>query len=167
VAFEAARLLVAAGHSVGMVAMVDPPTVSARPAMRTLLKLLKPIVSPHSLGEAYDQMGRLERILRMSPRELLAKMHKQHNADKRLLRQLRWHPYTIAMAQYLPAPFDVPVIFFSAGHDGRAWRRLSSQLEVVEMPVGHDYCLSTGAAFLVKHLRQQIDSVAGGMVLQT
>jgi acyl-CoA synthetase (AMP-forming)/AMP-acid ligase II/thioesterase domain-containing protein len=161
VAFETARLLVADGHSVEMVAMIDPPTVSARPTMRTLLRLLKLIVSPHSLGEAYDQMGRLERILRMSPRELLAKIHKQHHADKRLLRQLRWHPYTIAMAQYLPAPFDVPVIFFSAGHDGRAWRRLSSQLEVVEMPVGHDYCLSTGAGVLVQHLRQRIDVVAG------
>lgn len=166
VAFEAARLLAAAGHRVEMVAMIDPPTVSARPAMRTLLRLLKPVVSPHRLGQVYDQIGRLERILRMSPGELLAKINKQRRTDKRLLHQLRWHPYTIAMAQYRPAPVDVPAIFFSAGHDGRAWRRLSSQLEVVEMPVGHDHCLSAGAEVLVKHLRQRIDVVVDGLIPQ-
>ncbi|MFL5159674.1 MAG: AMP-binding protein, partial [Microvirga sp.] len=166
VAFEAARLLVAAGHRVEMVAMVDPPTVSARPAMRTLLKLLKPIVSPHYLGRIYDQIGRVERVLRMPSGELLAKMQARLKADKQRLHLLRWHPYTTAMAQYRPAPFDVPVIFFSAGHDGRAWRRLSSQLEVIEMSVGHDHCLSIGAEVLVKHLRQRIDSVAGGLIPQ-
>jgi acyl-CoA synthetase (AMP-forming)/AMP-acid ligase II/thioesterase domain-containing protein len=166
VAFEAARLLVAAGHQVEMVAMVDPPTVSARPLMRTFLRLLNPIVSPYGLGQIYDQMGRLERVLRMPLGELLAKVHKQRNADKRLLRQLRWHPYTIAMAQYHPAPFDVPVIFFSAGHDGRAWRRLSSWIEVVEMPVGHDQCLSSGAELLVTQLRQRIDTIVGDMTSQ-
>ena len=163
VAFEAARLLKAAGREVELVAMVDPPTASARPVMRALLRLLQPNVSPHRLGEVYDHLGRLERILRMSPDEVLAKMRKQRNVDKRHLRQLRWHPYTIAMAQYRPAPFDVPVIFYSAGHDGRAWRRLSARLEVIEMPVGHDQCLSSGAELLAKHLRQRIDEVLTGM----
>jgi oxalate---CoA ligase len=160
VAFEAARLLTAVGREVELVAMVDPPTVSARPVMRTLLRLMTPFVSPHHLGEVYDQMARLERILRMPPGELLAKMHKKHRADKQRLRQQRWHPYTIAMAQYRPAPLDVPVIFYSAGHDGRAWRRLSSRLEVIEMPVGHDHCLSSGAELLVRHLRGRISSLS-------
>jgi len=160
VAFEAARLLTAAGHRVEMVAMVDPPTVSARPVMRMVLRLLKPIVSQQGLGQVYDLMGRLERMLRMSPGELLAKLHKQRNTDRRRLHQRRWHPYTIAMAQYQPTPYDVPVIFYSAGHDGRAWRRLSSRTEIVEMPVGHDHCLSRGAELLVKHLRQRIDIIA-------
>jgi acyl-CoA synthetase (AMP-forming)/AMP-acid ligase II/thioesterase domain-containing protein len=163
VAFEAARLLKAAGREVELVAMVDPPTVSARPVMRAVLRLLKPIVSPHRLGEVYNQMGRLERILRMSPDEVLAKLRKQRKADKRHLRQLRWHPYTIAMAQYRPAANDVPVIFYSAGHDGRAWRRLSARLEVIEMPVGHDHCLSSGAELLVTHLRRRIDAVVDTM----
>jgi oxalate---CoA ligase len=163
VAFEAARLLTAVGREVELVAMVDPPTVNARPVMRTLLRLMTPFVSPHHLGEVYDQMARLERILRMPPGELLAKMHKKHRADKQRLRQQRWHPYTIAMAQYRPAPLDVPVIFYSAGHDGRAWRRLSSRLEVIEMPVGHDHCLSSGAELLVSHLRGRISSLVGTM----
>ncbi len=166
VAFEAARLLMAAGHRVEMVAMVDPPTVNARPVMRTLLRLLEPVVSRQCLGQVYDQMGRLERMLRMTPSELLAKVHTQRKTDRQLLQQRRWHPYTIAMAQYRPTPVDVPVIFFSAGHDGRAWRRLSPRIEIVEMPVGHDHCLSSGAELLVKHLRLWIDAMAVNMLPQ-
>ena len=49
VAFETARLLMAAGHKVDMVAMVDPPTVSARPVQRAIIGLMKPIVSPDLL----------------------------------------------------------------------------------------------------------------------
>jgi hypothetical protein len=37
---------------------------------------------------------------------------------------------------------------------------------VIEMSVGHDHCLSIGAEVLVKHLRQRIDSVAGGLIPQ-
>ena len=42
VAFEAARLLMAAGHKVDLVAMVDPPTVNARPVTRAIIRLMKP-----------------------------------------------------------------------------------------------------------------------------
>src|SRR5438128_6619559 len=59
VAFEAARLLMAAGHKVDMVAMVDPPTISARPAPRAILGPMKPIVSPDRLRWTYELMVRL------------------------------------------------------------------------------------------------------------
>ncbi len=161
VAFEAARLLMAAGHKVEMVAMVDPPTVSARPAMRTILKLAQRTVSPPHLAWAYDQMARLERILKMSPGELLAKTHDVLvRSEDRLPHSPRRTAFTIAMARYLPAPLEVPVVFYSASHDGRAWRRLSHDLEVIEVPGGHDYCLTTGAEQLVAHLRQRIDTSA-------
>src|SRR5205823_1285692 len=68
-----------------------------------------------------------------------------------------WDAYSIAMAQYLPAPLDVPVAFYAADHDGRAWRRLSSQLEVIQVPGGHRDCLAIGAKLLIEHLRQRID----------
>ncbi len=159
VAFEAARLLMAAGHRVEMVAMVDPPTVSARPMMRTILRLVQHRVSPQRLARLYDQLGRFERVLKMSPGELLAKAHDVVvNADDRLPPSLRREAFTVAMARYLPAPLDVPVVFYSASHDGRAWRRLSGNLEVIEVPGGHDYCLTTGAELLVQHLRHRIDA---------
>ena len=73
-----------------------------------------------------------------------------------------WDAYSIAMAQYLPAPLEVPVTFYAADHDGRAWRRLSSQLEVIQVPGGHRDCLTIGAELLVDHLRQRIDVLADG-----
>lgn len=165
VAFEAARLLVAAGHRVEMVAMVDPPTVSARPLMRTTLRLAQRIVSPRRLAQTYDQLARLERILKMSPGELLAKTQEAlASTEDRLPPSARREDFTIAMARYLPAPIGVPVVFYSASHDGRAWRRLSRDLEVIEIPGGHDYCLTTGAELLVQHLRQRIDTLSEGTV---
>ncbi|RDI57946.1 AMP-binding protein [Microvirga subterranea] len=161
VAFEAARLLMAAGHRVEMVAMVDPPTVSARPMMRTILRLAQHHVSPQRLARIYDQLGRLERVLKMSPGEFLAKAHDVVvNTDDRLPPSFRRQAFTVAMARYLPAPLDVPVVFYSASHDGRAWRRLSGNLEVIEVPGGHDYCLTTGAELLVQHLRHRIDALS-------
>lgn len=71
-----------------------------------------------------------------------------------------WDAYSIAMAQYRPAPLDVPGAFYAAEHDGWAWRHLSSQLEVIQVPGGHDGCLTIGAALLVDHLRQRIDVLA-------
>ncbi|MDC6673883.1 thioesterase domain-containing protein, partial [Leclercia adecarboxylata] len=40
VAFEAARLLIEAGHSVEIVALIDPPTANARPWSRAILRTL-------------------------------------------------------------------------------------------------------------------------------
>ena len=65
VAFETARLLMAAGHKVDMVAMVDPPTVSARPVPRAIIGLMKPIVSPYLLRWTFEQMAQLERFKRI------------------------------------------------------------------------------------------------------
>src|SRR5882757_3317294 len=54
VAFEAARQLMAAGHKVEMVAMVDPPTVNARPVTRAIMRLMKPVASAHRLRWTYQ-----------------------------------------------------------------------------------------------------------------
>jgi hypothetical protein len=72
-----------------------------------------------------------------------------------------WDAYSIAMAEYLPTPLDVPVTFYAAEHDGRASRRLSSRLEVVQVPGGHRDCLNIGAKLLVDHLRQSMAALAG------
>jgi acyl-CoA synthetase (AMP-forming)/AMP-acid ligase II/thioesterase domain-containing protein len=153
VAFEAARLLMAAGHKVGLVAMVDPPTVSARPAPRAIIGLMKPIVSPYLLRWTYEQMARLERYAKASTSSQMAIAEGETP-------QLVWDAYSIAMAQYLPAPLEVPVAFYAAEHDGHAWRHLSSQLEVIQVPGGHHGCLTIGAEFLVDHLRQRTDLLA-------
>jgi acyl-CoA synthetase (AMP-forming)/AMP-acid ligase II/thioesterase domain-containing protein len=153
VAFETARLLMAAGHKVDMVAMVDPPTVTARPAPRAIIGLMKPVVGPYLLSWTYERMAQLERYTRASTRGPIA-------IAKHEIPPALWDAYSIAMAQYLPAPLEVPVAFYAAEHDGRPWRHLSSRLEVIEVPGGHHGCLTIGAERLVDHLRQKINVLA-------
>jgi len=164
VAFEAARLLMAAGHTVDMVAMVDPPTVSARPAPRAILGLMKPMVSPYRLRWTYELMALLERFFKTptSRQITIAKLYGALINPNIGNLPASWEAYSIAMAQYLPAPLEVPVTFYAAVYDGRAWRRLSSQLEVIQVPGGHHDCLTIGAELLVDHLRQRIDVLADG-----
>jgi thioesterase domain-containing protein len=163
VAFETARPLMAAGHKVDRVVMVDPPTVSARPAPRAILGLMQSIASPYRLRWTYELMTRLERYFEGSRSQRIAKLYDAlSNPDRASdpshgVRPALWAAYSIAMAQYLPAPLEVPVSFYAADHDGRAWRRLTSQLEVIQVPGGHRDCLTTGAELLVDHLRLTID----------
>jgi acyl-CoA synthetase (AMP-forming)/AMP-acid ligase II/thioesterase domain-containing protein len=165
VALETARLLMAAGHKVDMVVMVDPPTVSARPAPRAILGRMKPIVSPYHLRQIYQFMVRLEAFFNASTSEQVAKLLKfpkwTLSKPNDWIPAALWDAYSIAMAKYLPAPLEVPVIFYAADYNGRAWR-LSSQLEVIEMPGGHADCLTIGAERLVDHLRKRIDVLADG-----
>ena len=163
VAFEVARLLMAAGHKVDLVAMVDPPTVNARPVPRAILGPVKPMVSPYLLLWTYRLMAQLEAFFKASTSEKIAKLLMRlsgriTNLNTPALADA-WSGISIAMARYLPAPLEVPVTFYAAGYDGRAWR-LSSQLEVIEVPGGHTDCLNTGAELLVDHLRQRIDVLA-------
>ena len=73
-----------------------------------------------------------------------------------------WNAYSISMAHYLPAPLELPVTFYAADYAGLAWRHLSSQLEVVQVPGGHRGSLTIGAELLGDHLRQRIDVLADG-----
>jgi thioesterase domain-containing protein len=132
--------------------MVDPPTVTARPAPRAIIGLMKPIVSPYLLRWTYEQMAQLERYAKAL----------QITIARLEIPPVLWDAYSIAMAQYLPPPLEVPVAFYAAEHDGRAWRHLSSQLEVIQVPGGHHGCLTIGAERLVDHLRQRIDVLADG-----
>lgn len=150
VAFETARQLMGAGHKVHMVAMVDPPTVNARPLTRAIVGAMKPVVPSRVLRATFECLAQWERYAKRSASKPIVLV----NTD--IPRPL-WDAYSIAMARYLPAPLDVPVVFYAAEHDGRGWRRLSSGLEVVQIPWGHHGCLTMGAERLVDHLRQRID----------
>lgn len=153
VAFETARQLMAAGHKVHMVAMVDPPTVNARPLTRAIVSVMKPVVPSRVLRHIFEGMAQLERRAKRSVSKPIV------IANSEIPRPL-WDAYSIAMARYLPAPLDVPVVFYAAEHNGQGWRRLSSRLEVVQIPWGHHGCLTIGAERLVDHLRRRIDSSA-------
>jgi oxalate---CoA ligase len=183
VAFETARLLIAAGHKVDMVMMVDPPTVCARPIMRMILRLMRHTASPLRLAWTFEKMAKLERTLdrspmhslvrkalvrtcRLSPKQTLPRAYSRLISGDYFAspRSALWKAYTIAMSRYLPAPLDVPVVFYAASHTGRAWGRISSDVEVIEVPGGHNHCLTIGAETLVTHLRQRIDTCCDGTI---
>jgi oxalate---CoA ligase len=121
------------------------------------------LVSPYTLRWTYELMARLERLFSASRSKRIGKLYKALSTTNRnhKIPPALWDAYSIAMAQYLPTPLDVPVTFYAADHDGRAWQRLSSQLEVIQVPGGHGDCLNIGADQLVDHLRQRIDVLAG------
>jgi len=165
VAFEAARQLMAAGHKVDLVAMVDPPTINARPLARRIIGLMKPLVSPYRLSWTYQLLVQLEVFLKAPTSRKITKLLKRlrigkpHDGLSNPIADIPpelWDVYSLAMAQYLPAPLEAPVSFYAAGSNGRAWR-LSSQLEVVELHGEHRDTLASGADLLVDHLRQRID----------
>jgi thioesterase domain-containing protein len=123
VTFEAARLLMAADHQVDMVAMIDPPTVSARPATRAILRLMKPLVSPRLLRGTFERMAQLERYSKASTSApiVIAKVK---------IPPALWDAYSIAMAQHIPAQLEVLVAFTrpntTAGRGGISVRNSKS-----------------------------------------
>ncbi|MBR0868994.1 AMP-binding protein [Bradyrhizobium tropiciagri] len=172
VAFEAARLLMAAGCKVDLIAMVDPPNLNAHPVPRAILGTMKRIASPFRLRWTYELMVRIQRLFKASTGEQFAKLLEALSDPTKLNVALSdpdnrtppalWDAYTLAMAQYLPAPLEVPVAVYSADNDGRAWRRLSAQLEIIKVSGGHRDCLTIGAGLVVDHLRQKVDLLTGG-----
>lgn len=179
VAFETARLLVQAGHEVAMVVMVDPPIVGARPVSRTVLRMMRHLVSPQRLGQVHEQLAwlgwflkippgermiRLTRFLNLPMCEKSARVREALSSSNHGVPPVLWDVYASAMAQYLPERLDVPVVFYAADYDGQAWRRISPRLEMVQVSGGHRDCLTTGADPLVDHLRQRLDRLTDGTV---
>ena len=176
VAFETSRLLIAAGHKVDLVVMVDPPTVCARPVMRMALKLIKYTAAPLLLACAHERMVRLDRLLSMPHSQAFTRIGRLSpmKVASRVYRYLikgdvafpSWDPtakYITPVSCYLPAPLDVPVVFYAAAHNGHAWRHISPDVEVVGIPGGHDHCLIVGAEVLVTHLQQRITQYSRGL----
>src|SRR3546814_10893594 len=58
VAFEAARLLIEAGHEVEIVALIDPPTANVRPWSRAILRTLDRVLPDMQLARAYEALSR-------------------------------------------------------------------------------------------------------------
>jgi acyl-CoA synthetase (AMP-forming)/AMP-acid ligase II/thioesterase domain-containing protein len=114
VALQAARLLVAAGREVALVALVDPPTITAHRPLQFLLSLV----------------GRIAR--------------KQG---------------TDATAGDVPAPLAVPLLVVSSGDEGRAWRRVSADVELIDLPGRRDEWVASHAAAVTSYLRARLQSI--------
>lgn len=78
---------------------------------------MKPLVPAYLLSWTFERMAQLERDAKASTSAPVT-------TDELEIPPALWRAYSAAMAQYLSAPLEVPVTFYAAEHDGRAWRHL-------------------------------------------
>jgi acyl-CoA synthetase (AMP-forming)/AMP-acid ligase II/acyl carrier protein len=130
IAFEVARLLVAAGEKVEMVSIIDAPTVGARRSVQLILSAMRsarpiagPIVDRAAIRTWY----------------ILSQLDRPLNSLKTWLGNIfRWRfnerfPSIVAMSGYSPKPVAAPVLYFAAAYGSVAWRRLSSRFEMIKI----------------------------------
>ena len=167
VAFEVARLLVAAGDDVEIVGMIDPPTISGRRYVQLLLSAIRaarPIAGPavdRAAAIVWHKLSDLDRPLKYSIAERYASMKNKAQksapaGDSSAVDQPRipgltrsrlariftlraddWHKSTEAMSVYSPKPVAVPVIYYAADYGSAAWRRMASDIATVKLSGNH------------------------------
>jgi thioesterase domain-containing protein len=134
VAFEVARLLIAAGEKVEMVGMIDTPTVNARRSVQLLLSTMRstlPIAGP--IGDRV-----VRRIWFMC-----SHVDKPMNSLGTWLGDIfRWRTNErlsslAAMSSYSSKPVAVQVVYFAAEYGSVAWGRISSGFEIIKIGGDH------------------------------
>jgi oxalate---CoA ligase len=60
---------------------------------------------------------------------------------------------------YVPAPLAVPLLVFSSGDEGRAWRRVSADVELIDLPGSRDDWVTSHAAAVTSYLRARLQSI--------
>lgn len=128
VAFETARLLIASGHEVELVTMVDPIWTPGGRPWPTLPK-------PTETGN--------------TPSQVLPNMKATPES---------WERYGEALVNYTPSPLHVRTLVFSAFFDGRPWHQLSSKVSLVETPGGHYDLVTFRSPFFAEQVKQQLRS---------
>jgi acyl-CoA synthetase (AMP-forming)/AMP-acid ligase II/thioesterase domain-containing protein len=182
VAFEAARMLIAAGETVEIVVMIDSPTMNARPIVQvpfSILNRVRPIggsVVEFIIGQVWFGVqlatSRSESLLKRSPADRWPKIKDKMAAfavgSARMLGLTQrakeakpaWlasvdrftRAYSIPASRYLPKPLSVRVVYFSAAFTGNPWRRISSNLEIVNVSGDH-YAIVRDCTELADNLR--------------
>ena len=178
VAFEAARLLIAAGKKVEMVAMIDPPTINARRSVQMILSFLaraRPIGDPHvehamawiwSHIASFDNQSlpqRWSRIRTAARRVVTGQVRNTLRADRpdgsyaiqKVSERDRNLKYSSAMSNYFPKPLAVQVVYFSAEYNAKAWLQISSNIEVIKLAGDHG-SMTIDPTDLVHHLRVRL-----------
>jgi len=64
--------------------------------------------------------------------------------------------YSRLLRRYIPEPLAVPLLFFSVEYDGRPFRRLSPEFEIVRIPGRHFDCVTTHLDLLADHLARRL-----------
>ncbi|KJS79279.2 MAG: acyl-CoA synthetase [Pseudomonas sp. BICA1-14] len=182
VAFEAARLLIEAGHEVEIVALIDPPTANVRPWSRAILRTLDRVLPDMQLARAYEALSRFgetskwpypkrfanlawklsRRSVRMVQQRLAGHVPTPPTARDREVR-VRFLQYSLVMARYLPRRIDAPVVYFSADYTSRAWRDMGASFESYDVLGGHHRCVKDYTASIATPLRALLEEPAAAM----
>ena len=182
VAFEAARLLIEAGHEVEIVALIDPPTANVRPWSRAILRTLDRVLPDMHLARAYEALSRFgetskwpypkrfanlawklsRRSVRMVQQRLAGHVPTPPTARDREVR-VRFLQYSLVMARYLPRRIDAPVVYFSADYTSRAWRDMGASFESYDVLGGHHRCVKDYTASIATPLRALLEDPAAAM----
>jgi acyl-CoA synthetase (AMP-forming)/AMP-acid ligase II/thioesterase domain-containing protein/acyl carrier protein len=197
VAFEAARMLLAAGKKVEMVIIIDAPTVNARRSVQTLLSILarsRPIMGPAIEGvmaRAVYNLANTDRFSNLSALQLwwawvkgeakatvVSRIHRVLTALRANGPSVTDHAidndrtseyasvyaygsiYSGVLSHYLPEPLAVRVTYFQFESNGKAWLRMSSDLEVIKLSGGHESII-TDPSDLAHHLRVRLRRESG------
>ncbi len=182
VAFEAARMLREAGHSVEIVALIDPPTANVRPWSRVILRSLDRVLPDMYLARAYEALSRFgetskwpypkrianlawkvaRRSVRMVRQRLAGHVPTPPTARDREVRA-RFLRYSLVMARYLPERIDAPVVYFSADYTSRAWRNMGTSFESYDVLGDHHRCVKDYTASIATPLRALLEDSAAAM----
>jgi acyl-CoA synthetase (AMP-forming)/AMP-acid ligase II/thioesterase domain-containing protein len=170
VAFEVARLLIAAGKSVEMVVMLDTPTVTASRPVQLLFSLIRsarPIVGPVADRAKVSTLlacASLQRSFNVSwTRRWTAIKHRfwklgagaAERSPSEQADATRAAQTFAALSTYRPKPLGVRVLYISIDYDVGPWRRISSDLERIKSP-GNHYQVDVGD--IAEHLRARLQA---------
>jgi pimeloyl-ACP methyl ester carboxylesterase len=138
VAFETARLLLAHGHPVQGVAMIDPIWTAAG---RPWPELQEPPAEAHDADIRKGQ----------SPQRPLVDMTATPDSFQK---------YKSALENYVPAPLPAAIIIFSSRYDGRPWKALSPDATLIESPGDHFDWVTTQSLRFADALRDWLRRIA-------
>ena len=164
VAFETARLLLAAGKKVDVVFLIDAPTVNARKSVQSLLSAMsrmRPqhgVVVDHMRAWTWYMIADLQRAWNVSSaRRWAAIKTRVRNLASSIGRKVkdraippktdiapfgnfadaRSMKYAAAMSNYYPRPLAVRIVYIAVDYGIGRWRRISSDCEVVKSEGTH------------------------------
>ena len=137
VAFETARLLLARGHQVELVAMVDPLWIVEG-------EVSKSPREPASEGESTE-------IFEIQAKPDDAPPVPNLNSDPIIMEQ-----YRDCLVRYSPTPLSVPLIIFMSEFDGRPWCRLGRDCELFEVVGSHYDWLTIRTECFVDRLKNRL-----------
>src|SRR5207245_3411492 len=69
-----------------------------------------------------------------------------------------------AAATYFPSPLAVPLLVFSSEYEGRAWRQISPDVELINLPGSRDDWVTRHPAALMSYVRARIQSIGDSKV---